>query len=331
MKRRVSRYNDRIGPELSSGMTVLTVFLAAVVILCVYFACNLEPLRVPGDETDIGTGYFADLPEETEKPPLIPEELTEKVKVPDGDFVKGYLILVNTAHEYTFGNEDIVALYHNEDKSGSYGLATSDISCERSVLSHLNEFLDAYGAATQDDKVIINSGYRDYEAQQKILDDRIASDGEEEAYKYVALPGQSEHHTGLGLDIASYGENYDSMWLTENCWHFGFIQRYRADKVAITGISSEYWHYRYVGQPHAEIMMNENLCLEEYIELIRSYTYESPYEYTTQSGVRYMIYHAVSSKDGETVLSVPRGSEYTVSGDNIDGFIIAAVMPAEVE
>lgn len=331
MRRRGTRYRRRSGPPLSSGMTVLIIFLTTVVILSVYFACGALLTAKKDGETTAGGGTFAPQTEPETEGPLIPEELTEYVTVSKEDVTRGFLILVNRDHEYTFGSEDIVALYHNGDKSSSYGLATSDIACERAILPALNRFLDAYAEASGDENTVINSGYRSFEAQKQILDDRIASDGEEEAYKYVALPGQSEHHTGLGLDIASYGENYDSMWLTENCWHFGFIQRYRADKVAITGISSEYWHYRYVGQPHAEIMMKENLCLEEYIELIRSYTYESPYEYTTENGVRYMIYHAASGKDGETVLSVPRGSEYTVSGDNIDGFIIAAVMPAEVE
>ena len=327
MKRRVTRYNDRFGPSMSSGMTVLAIFLAAVVILSVYFACNAFPLRGSGDTAAEDLPEVAPPPPETEEMSLIPEELTARVNFSNADIAHGYLILVNKDHEYSVGGEDVVALYHNEDKSPSYGLATSDIACERSILPFLNEFLDAYSEASGDENVVINSGYRSFEAQQQILDDRIASDGEEEAYKYVALPGQSEHHTGLGMDIASWGENYNSAWLTENCWHFGFVQRYRADKVAITGISSEYWHYRYVGKPHAEIMVKENLCLEEYIELIRTYTYEKPYTFAAEDGTQYVIYsvRAVGSEEAETAVPVPKGAAYTVSGDNIDGFIVSAV------
>ena len=55
-------------------------------------------------------------------------------------------------------------------------------------------------------------------------------------------------------------------WLLSNAHKYGFINRYPADKVEITGISHERWHYRYVGKEVAGIMYEENLCLEEYIE-----------------------------------------------------------------
>ena len=65
---------------------------------------------------------------------------------------------------------------------------------------------------------------------------------------------------------SSFGATKQSIWLRENCWEYGFIIRYPADKTAITGISYEPWHIRYVGTEHSIIMRNENLCLEEYID-----------------------------------------------------------------
>lgn len=327
MSRRVTRYNNRIGPDLSSGMMVLTIFLAAVVILCVYFACNAVPLRVhsPAD-TDAGAGTYAEAEPETAPPPLIPDELTDVIDVPDSDSTRGYLILVNSEYAYTFGGEDIISLYRNEDKSSSYGLAVANISCDRSILVYLNEMIDAYVEATEDNGVIINSGYRTYDEQNDILQARIERDGEEEAYRYVSLPGHSEHHTGLGVDIASIGANYDGQWFPKNCSQFGFVQRYRADKVDITGIASEYWHYRYVGAPHSEIMAAENLCLEEYIEMIRGHSYADPYEFTSSEGTEYIVYYTSCGGVGQTEIKVPRGTEYTVSGDNAGGFITAVTM-----
>jgi D-alanyl-D-alanine carboxypeptidase len=87
----------------------------------------------------------------------------------------------------------------------------------------------------------------------------------------VADPGTSEHHTGLAFDVAvtgeaSFGATKHAIWLREHCWEYGFILRYPADKTAITKISHEPWHIRYVGTEHSLIMRDENLCLEEYIE-----------------------------------------------------------------
>ncbi|MBR5310524.1 MAG: M15 family metallopeptidase [Oscillospiraceae bacterium] len=115
----------------------------------------------------------------------------------------------------------------------------------------------------------INAGYD--EATAKI-----------EAAKWVAPPGTSEHHTGLAMDLVSsdyWGyysdlehayENFDSFkWLYEHCAEFGFILRYPKDKQDITGITYEPWHYRYVGKEAAQYIMENGLCLEEYLELIK--------------------------------------------------------------
>ena len=55
-------------------------------------------------------------------------------------------------------------------------------------------------------------------------------------------------------------------WLANNAHKFGFILRYPADKVHITGIRYEPWHFRYVGLPHSELMYKQNLALEEYLQ-----------------------------------------------------------------
>ncbi len=319
-RRRITRYNERIGPDLTPGMMTLTVFLAVAVILSVYFAFNAEPQK-PADDTYVNTWSASDTNSpETSKP----KYETTTVSVDNDEVDTGYLVLVNGEHECTFAEDGkIVLLYGNEDKGESYGLATASIACRSDVLDDLNRMLDAYMAATEDGGSIINSGYRTLEDQTQILNDRIESDGEEEAYKYVALPGRSEHHTGLAFDIAA---QQDRTWLPQYCREYGFIQRYRADKEELTGIAYEYWHYRYVGDPHAEIMMTKNLCLEEYISLIWDHPFSDPYEFDTEGGERYIIYYVPCGDGEKTEIQVPAGMEYDISGDNVGGFIVTVDM-----
>ena len=92
----------------------------------------------------------------------------------------------------------------------------------------------------------------------------------EKALDWVAQPGTSEHQLGIAVDInpdysVTKGLGFYE-WLSKNAHKYGFINRYPADKVEITGISNERWHYRYVGEKVARIIYEENLCLEEYID-----------------------------------------------------------------
>ena len=121
-----------------------------------------------------------------------------------------------------------------------------------------------------------NSAYRSVKEQQEILwartQEHIAIGyTEEEAYAEarltVALPGTSEHHLGLAVDILNNkkAEKQALDWLGEHCWEYGFIVRYAADKSHITGIINEPWHFRYVGTEVAMDLKDSGLCLEEYL------------------------------------------------------------------
>ena len=332
-RRRVTRYNENIGPDFSSGMVVLTIFLAAVVLLCVYFVCNADIGDTPETEQSdtASTGDTDKIPggdisgtDSTPEDTAGPSEYT--VSVSDSELHRGFLILVNGEYDYVFGDEKIVFLYGSEKKSSAYGLATVNISCAESVLPYFNSMLEDYVAASGDDGMVINSGHRTYDDQDQILQARIERVGEEEALAYVALPGKSEHHTGYALDIASHGENNNPDWLPDNCRKYGFIQRYQRSKEEITGIAYEYWHYRYVGEPHAEIMSASDLCMEEYITMLSEFSYTRPLEYKTEDGDEYMIYYAACENDGETDITGPAGYEYTISGNNVDGFIVTVTL-----
>ena len=122
--------------------------------------------------------------------------------------------------------------------------------------------------------VSITSAYRSYAKQEYLFNYYLSINNND--YDYVATfsnpPGSSEHQTGLCADLhnlpsadVKFGETEAFAWLRDNCHKFGFILRYPEDKVDVTGISYEPWHYRYVGRYHATHMYNEGLCLEEYV------------------------------------------------------------------
>lgn len=118
------------------------------------------------------------------------------------------------------------------------------------------------------------SGYRSYNYQETLYNSEVQNFGVVEANRYVAKPGQSEHQTGLAMDILSDNytvldegfENTDAFkWLENNMSKYGFIIRYPKGKEKITGYGYEPWHLRYVGVSDATEIMNKGLTLEEYL------------------------------------------------------------------
>lgn len=118
----------------------------------------------------------------------------------------------------------------------------------------------------------LNSAYRSISFQQRLWDNRYyhyITNGyrEETAFELtaqvVAVPGTSEHHLGLAVDIVGSDDMYQ--WLADHSWEYGFILRYPADKTEATGIIYEPWHFRYVGKKLAEQIFESGLCLEEFL------------------------------------------------------------------
>lgn len=129
------------------------------------------------------------------------------------------------------------------------------------------------------------SGYRSYEYQKNLLENETKAhlsefNGDEEKAKTKALstvfaPGASESQSGLCVSISTsnvlseaFSETAEYKWLYSNCANFGFILRYPKDKSDITGTDFRPWHFRYVGRHHAKRIMDEGLCLEEYMNVI---------------------------------------------------------------
>lgn len=133
---------------------------------------------------------------------------------------------------------------------------------------------------------LICSSYRTNEKQKTLYNNQVSkylakgysqTAAETEAGKWIAVPGTSEHQTGLAVDIVDM--NYQLLdekqedtavqkWLMKNSYKYGFILRYPSDKSEITGINYEPWHYRYVGQEAAKEIYEQGICFEEYLDSV---------------------------------------------------------------
>ncbi|EGG35156.1 MULTISPECIES: M15 family metallopeptidase [Paenibacillus] len=119
------------------------------------------------------------------------------------------------------------------------------------------------------------SGYRSYATQKAIFERNASIKGEAVANKTSARPGQSEHQTGLSMDISSasvgyaleqsFGNTKEGKWLKANAPKYGFIIRYGKGQEKLTGYSYEPWHVRYVGVYIAGEITRQQLTLEQYL------------------------------------------------------------------
>ena len=248
----------------------------------------------------------------------------------ESEISKGALVLVNGGHPWSTADApDLVSIYDNKDTS--YFVRDMNVLIDRSVMTPLNELMRAFYEATGIDNVNIVSGYRSYDEQQNLYNTSVREDGAAHAAMFVAQPGCSEHHTGLAVDFAIYyddtgaSDDFDGSgaygWMTDTGWQYGFILRYPESKSTVTNIGHEPWHYRYVGAVHAFYMKEQDLCLEEYISLLYQYPYDGDHLNIECLGKSYEIYYCPG-----TAVYVPGQGVYTVSGNNIDGFIVTAVL-----
>ncbi len=167
-----------------------------------------------------------------------------------------------------------------DDYSFSLGIVKDNMRCDKRIISDVIAMLQA----AKDDGITlqIQSPYRTDDRQEYLFNRKIKmymSQGYSymEAYKtasqVVTVPGASEHQIGLALDITSdtyiqldkgFGDTEAGKWLAEHSCEYGFILRYPEGKEYITSIEYEPWHFRYVGKEAATIIMQENICLEEF-------------------------------------------------------------------
>ena len=173
--------------------------------------------------------------------------------------------------------------YHIETRSIGNGL-----SVDVRIYEPLMKMLAA--GNSQGCSLLVCSAYRPYERQMEIYQSDIA-EYQSRGYSYeraceltektLSVPGTSEHQAGLAVDIvarthqvlnSNYASTTEGKWLAAHAHEYGFIIRYPEDKVDITGIDFEPWHFRYVGVEAATEIHELGCCLEEYIEILKERT-----------------------------------------------------------
>ncbi|MGJ7921677.1 M15 family metallopeptidase [Neobacillus sp. LXY-4] len=214
------------------------------------------------NEMSLEAGYFNQIEQVNGKniiknPLNVLALVNKQYALPDG-YLPNDLVRPNVM--FSFGNQDIEKSYMRKEAA--------------QALEKM--FLDAQSSGLTLQAV---SGYRSFERQVALFDAEVSRVGRDLAVQAVAVPGNSEHQTGLAMDISSESANLnlseqfesteEGKWLAANAHRFGFILRYPKGKEAITGYQYEPWHFRYVGEKAAKLIFKKNMTLEEYFEVVK--------------------------------------------------------------
>ena len=228
----------------------------------------------------------------------------------NADLSVGDLLLVNGNHYYNPASApDLVTIDGTQGSPKAYVVAYPSYKLNATALDAFNSMLKTYYGISGDATVKISSAYRTAEDQKN----------------YSTPVGHSDHHTGhcLALRTAQGGYLEDDHWIYQNGYRYGFIQRYPNGKADKTGVSDYEYCIRYVGIPHATYISQNGLCLEEYVELLRStYTGNNHLQITDHNGARYEVYYVPASASETTTIKVPSNYAFKISGDNVSGFIV---------
>ncbi|SDT10911.1 D-alanyl-D-alanine dipeptidase/carboxypeptidase [Paenibacillaceae bacterium GAS479] len=259
-----------------------------------------------------------------------------EVRLNREEIYKGHLVLINQIHpvEQPLHSEQLRPLNtHPAIKEWRKGMLL-----ERECLQHFAALLEASQGMNE---IIAVSGYRTKQEQVGIYEGSLVENGPQYTARYVALPDHSEHQIGLAIDVGVMNDEVDfiapafpdsgaAKRFKELAAEYGFIQRYQEEKESITGISCEPWHFRYVGYPHAKIMEDRQLCLEEYIEFLQGYTFSGEHLEFTNKSTEINIYY-VPAEENDTMIPILECDDYRISGTNGNGFIVTAFVRAQVK
>lgn len=174
------------------------------------------------------------------------------------------------------------------------------------------------------------SGFRSYERQYKIFTNNIVNKGKTYTLRYSAVPGTSEHQTGLAIDVSAKSLNFklssnfasskEGIWLAKNAHKYGYIIRYPEDSEKITGYAYEPWHIRYVGKGLAAYLYENDMTLDEY------------YQYTPSPGFDFeTLYAAMINYKPPVATGIPIDEAGVIVDENgnIIGEEIESDLPAD--
>ena len=321
---------------------LLAVMTALIVIGAVIYIMSLTGTGLFSDRASDDTPETVD-PGQTEAETVETEpEETEPETKDLGEIVyryldkeqkaihEGDLVLINKEHIYTFPAISLVSM--KEYSTPSYALSMSTMKLRADVIEIFNKMMDDFARATGFTDAIVTSAHRSFDIQESLYASNPTG---------AAKPGYSDYHTGTTVMVQgitstgglfSLSGRQEAMWLKENAHKYGFIFRYPSNKKALTGYELP-WQLRYVGIPHAGVMYEEDLCLEEYLEtMATSHPYAGEHLIIKGGdGLTYEIYYVMAGEEGITKVPVPENRAYSLSGDNLHGFLVAISVEEELK
>jgi D-alanyl-D-alanine carboxypeptidase len=188
-----------------------------------------------------------------------------------------------------------------------------------------------FDAAERDGIILYGiSGFRSYERQYKIFRNNIINKGKNYTLRYSAVPGTSEHQTGLAIDVSAkslgfklssnFASSKEGIWLAKNAHNYGYIIRYPEDSEEITGYAFEPWHIRYVGKGLAVYLYENDMTLDEY------------YQYTPSPGFDFeTLYAAMINYVPPVATGIPIDEDGIIVDENgnVIGEEIESDLPAD--
>ena len=302
-------------------LVVLVITLAAFLVKSVMSSALKPDITYPpesGQDSAAPEGTGADM---TDAGPVtdVPSRTVDPARL---DTRAGSLVLVNAQNAYTLPDSvRILTLF--DERHDNFTLDNISVRLADEAYDALCRMTDDCADRTGYCPLMLISGCRDEEEQRSYYEANVKNESDK---AYFELPGYSDHHTGLCFDVKLYdrdGLSYSygryatekAKWITENYKYYGFIMRYPANKESYTGIAGESNHFRYVGIPHSIYITEKGICLEEYLQLVRRHPYGDPLTVSAEHD-EYLIWYC---KDE---ITVPQNGSYSVSGDNLGGFIV---------
>ena len=322
-KRKSIKNKKRIRQQI-----VISIFVVVALILVVFATLIIAQIINKSNEPSTTTP-----PTSNENVTYIPRDA--------GNVKMGDLLLINDKYKYNLPTDlsDMINIYwhrrENENKplfqingNYSYALTSTTIYLNKETLRLFNQMILDY--CSQPDFTPSNDSYV---SNLEITLGGFAENTKNEYQEYMNIGKDYSDHI-LGTTLTLKINNPSSVitesslknnvkWIYQNAHKYGFILRYPNDCANHTGHdSSQRIHLRYVGVAHATYIYQNNICLDEYLDLIRNqHGFDNPLEINSADGKTYNVYY-VAYSGNPTSVPVPKDSVHTISGDNMNGFIV---------
>lgn len=329
MSKCMGEYRSATGKELrKSPKGMIAGLLAAVIAIGAAVGCRQILNGMEILETESSDEQELEVPELASEPE--PEEDLMEYRdalYPIEGIRHGALTVVNNDFPTVDIETGLVSVFDNRNEY--LGVRDMQVYLLEDAMKAVNQMAAAFFEATGHNDLIVRNGYITYEEQRRLYEADLQRTGGNSSELY-AIPGGSEFESGYAFELAlktgDFTGEEDYEWVLEHCAEYGLIQRYPEEKSDITGISGNPWIFRYVGMPHSWYMYKNNLCMEEYAELLEMYPKEEEHFLLGDTrGRGFEVYYIpIDPNTRETLVNIPVPTEYeyTVSGNNKHGFFV---------